>query len=107
MRITLILDKALEAYYDRVEEIKGIVARHFTIEDVFYEAGLLTFLIGEGEIKESFKRLYRDLQEIGYIPSARMENGKVIIRVFKYRVPTLGFLRYRRLPLILLSLIHI
>ncbi|MCD6592339.1 MAG: site-2 protease family protein [Thaumarchaeota archaeon] len=101
MKIPLILDEALEAYYDRLEEIKGIVAKHFTVEDVFYEAGLLTFLIGEREIKEAFKRLYRDLREIGYIPSARMEDGRVIIRVFKYREPTLGFLRYRRLPLIL------
>lgn len=88
-------------YYGELEEIKKIVSEHFKIEDVFYEAGFLTFLVAERDIKERFRGLYRDLRRLGYIPAARLRDGRVTIRVFKYYEPTLGWMRYRNLPLIL------
>ena len=69
----------LEVYYDRLDEIKQAVERYFTIEDVFYEAGTLTFLITDKEIKERFKRLYRDLKKLGFIPAARKQDGRIVI----------------------------
>ena len=88
-------------YYGELEEIKKIVSEHFTIEDVFYEAGFLTFLVAERDIKERFRGLYKDLKRLGYIPAARLQNGRITIRVFKHYEPTLGWMRYRNLPLIL------
>lgn len=93
--------RALEYYYEDVEAIKEIVSRHFTVEDVFYEAGFLTFLVAETEIKDRFRQLYRDLKELRYLPSARWRDGRVVIRVLRYREPTFGWARFRRLPLIL------
>lgn len=93
----------MESYYDRIEEIKAAVSKHFAVEDVYYEAGVLTFLIREREIKEDFRSLYRELKRLGYVPSARLSGGRVVIRVFRYREPALGFLRYRNLPLILFT----
>jgi len=94
----------LEPYYDRLEEIKEAVSKYFTVEDVYYEAGLLTFLIREQEIKEAFRRLYKELKELGYVPSARLSEGRVVIRIFKYREPALSFLKYRNLPIILFAI---
>ena len=91
----------LEVYYDRLDEIKQAVERYFTIEDVFYEAGTLTFLITDKEIKERFKRLYRDLKKLGFIPAARKQDGKIVIRVFRYREPVFKPLKMKNLPLIL------
>jgi membrane-associated protease RseP (regulator of RpoE activity) len=93
--------RAVLEYYGELEEIKKIVSEHFKIEDVFYEAGFLTFLVAERDIKERFRGLYRDLRRLGYIPAARLRDGRVAIRVFKYYEPTLGWMRYRNLPLIL------
>ncbi len=87
--------------YNELEEIKKKVSEHFTVEDVFYEAGFLTFQVAEKEIKERFRRLYKALRELGYIPIARLRDGRVVIRVFRYREPELGWMRYRSLPLIL------
>jgi len=91
----------LETYYDRLDEIKLVVERYFTVEDVFYEAGLLTFIISEREIKENFRKLYRDLRRLGFLPTARWRDEKVAIRIFKYQEPIAPFLKFRRLPLYL------
>lgn len=91
----------MEHYYEDLEAIKEIVSRHFTVEDVFYEAGFLTFLVAETEIKERFKRLYKDLKDLRYLPSARWQDDKVVIRILRYREPVFGWARFRRLPLIL------
>jgi Zn-dependent protease len=88
-------------YYGELEEIKRVVSEHFTVEDVFYEAGLLTFLVAERSIKERFRGLYKDLKRLSYIPAARLRDGRIAIRVFKHHEPTLGWMRYRNLPLIL------
>ena len=91
----------MEYYYEDLEAIKEVVSRHFTVEDVFYEAGFLTFLVAETEIKERFRRLYKDLKDLRYLPSARWRDGRVVIRIFKYREPTFRWTRFRKLPLIL------
>jgi len=91
----------LEAYYDKLDEIKRIVERYFTVGDVFYEAGVLTFLTPEGEIKQRFKCLYRDLRPLGYIPAARRHGDGIAIRVYRYREPIFGPPRMRNLPLVL------
>lgn len=88
-------------YYGELEEIKKVVSEHFTVEDVFYEAGFLTFLVAERDIKDRFRGLYRGLKRLGYIPAARLQDGRVTIKVFKYYEPTLGWMRHRNLPLIL------
>ncbi|MEM3898043.1 MAG: site-2 protease family protein [Nitrososphaerota archaeon] len=92
--------KVLE-YYSELEELKRAVSEHFTVENVFYEAGILTFQVAEREIKDRFRKLYKDLRRLGYLPAARLQDGKVVIRVFGYREPALGWMRYRNLPLIL------
>jgi len=93
----------LSSYYEeKLEEIKEIVGRHFTIDDVFFEAGILTFIVSEREIKERFKDLYLELKPLGFLPNARLEGGRVVIRVFKHRIITPSLLRIRALPLILL-----
>jgi len=91
----------LAVYYDRLDEIKRTVERYFTVEDVFYDAGTLTFLISDKEIKERFKRLYQDLKKLGYIPAAKRQEGKITIRIFRYREPVFKPLRMKNLPLIL------
>lgn len=93
----------METYYDRLDEIKLVVERYFTVEDIFYEAGILTFIISEREIKENFRRLYRDLRQLGFFPNARPREGKVSIRVFRYQEALVPFLRSRRLPLYLFT----
>ncbi len=91
----------MEAYYEELEEIKEAVNRYFKLEDVFYESGVLTFLVGDEEIKEKFRRLYKDLKRIGYIPKAKREDGVVTIRVFRYREHVFSLLKHKNLPLIL------
>jgi Zn-dependent protease len=88
-------------HYGELEEIKRAFSGHFTVEDVFYEAGFLTFLVAEKDIKDRFRGLYRDLKRLGYIPAARLRDGRITIRVFKYYEPTFGWMRYRTLPIIL------
>lgn len=91
----------METYYDRLDEVRLIVKKYFTVEEAFYEAGILTFIISEREIKENFRKLYKDLRPLGFLPSARWYDGKVAIRVFKYQEPDVRFLKSKRLPLYL------
>ena len=91
----------METYYDKLDEIKQLVAKYFTVEDVFYEAGLLTFLISDREIKEKFKALYMDLRKLGFAPTAKREDGKIVIRIFRYQEPAPSISRFRNLPLYL------
>ncbi len=83
------------AYSEQLEQIKLIVSRNFTITDVYYEAGILTFNIAETSIKERFKECVRQLKTIGMIATAKLEGGLVKIRIYpylkapdnKYRIP--------------------
>ena len=75
----------LEFYGEELERVKEVVGKYFTVEDIFLEAGVLTFTISETEIKERFKRLYQELHPMKLAPTAKLEDGKVKIRVFKYR----------------------
>lgn len=93
----------MEAYYDKLDEIKLVVESYFTVEDVFYEAGVLTFIVSEREIRENFRKLYRDLRQRGLLPNARWRDGKVAIRIFRYQEPVSPFLKSKRLPLYLFA----
>ena len=93
----------MEAYYGELEKIKGAVESYFLVEDVFYESGVLTFHVADEEIKEKFKHLYKELKELGYIPTAKREEGRVVIRIFRYRERFFSPLKYKNLPLILFA----
>ena len=93
----------LEFHGEELERIKEIVGRHFTVEDVFLEAGVLTFTVSETEIKEKFKKLYQELHEMRFVPTAKLEDGKVRVRVFKYREVTPSLMKIKVLPIILFA----
>ena len=86
-----------------MERIKEAVGKYFTVEDIFLEAGVLTFTISETEIKERFKRLYQELHPMKLAPTAKLEDGKVKIRVFKYREVSPSVMKIKVLPIILLA----
>ena len=93
----------LEFYGEELEQIKEAVRKYFTVEDVFLEAGVLTFTVSETEIKERFKNLHRELYPMRFVPTAKLENGKVKIRVFRYREVTPSIMKIKILPIILLA----
>ncbi|MCS7136516.1 MAG: site-2 protease family protein [Nitrososphaerota archaeon] len=70
---------------DDLENIKALVAKRFTVEDVFFEEGVLSFVIREYTIKEPFKELVFDLRKIGYVPMAVRDGNNVLIKVFPYK----------------------
>jgi len=88
-------------YIDNVDLVKSIVTRYFTVSDVFLDAGILTFNVYDEDIKERFRKLYKELKQHDLIPTAAREDGRVLVRVFpKPRVePPIP--RSRTLPLIL------
>jgi len=93
----------LEFYGEELERIKGAVGKYFTVEDVFLEAGVLAFTVSESEIKERFKKLHRELHQMGFVPTAKLEDGRVRIRIFKYRETIPSVLKIKALPIILLA----
>ena len=93
----------MEFYGEELERIKEAVGKYFTVEDIFLEAGVLTFTISETEIKERFKRLYQELHPMKLVPTAKLEDGKVKIRVFKYREVSPSVMKIKVLPIILLA----
>ena len=93
----------LEFYGEELERIKEAVGKYFTIEDIFLEAGVLTFTVSETEIKERFKNLHRELYPMRFVPTAKLENGKVKIRVFRYREVTPSIMKIKILPIVLLA----
>jgi Zn-dependent protease len=72
--------------YD-VDAVKTTVNRYFTVTDVYLDAGVLTFVVAEREIKERFKRCLYELKELGLIATARREEGFVRLRVYPYVRP--------------------
>jgi len=82
-----------------VEALKEVVSRHFTVTDVYYEGGSLTFRVAEAEIKEGFKSLYRELSRTGYVPISEQDELGVKLRV--YRLQEMGW-RRTATPLVLL-----
>ena len=93
----------MEFYGEELERIKEIVGSYFTVEDVFLEAGVLTFTVSEIEIKRRFKKLYQELHPMKLIPTAKLEDGKVRIKVFKYKEATIPMLKIKILPIILFA----
>jgi len=83
--------------YD-IDAVKSTVNRHFTVTDVFLDAGVLTFVVAEKEIKERFKKCLYELKELGLMATARLEAGAVRLRVYPYvRPPRNSF----KIPLLL------
>ncbi len=78
----------LEVPPEQVEEIKALVSRHFTVSDVFYEGGSLTFRVQEVEIKERFKSLWRELSRSGYVPVSERDEVGVKVRVLRLQTVT-------------------
>ncbi|MCS6770261.1 MAG: site-2 protease family protein [Candidatus Caldarchaeum sp.] len=70
-----------------VDAAKAVLGSNFTVNNVYFEAGVLTFEVAEKAIKERFKRCVVELKRIGLIATARMENGVVKVRVFPYVKP--------------------
>jgi len=42
--------------------VKTIIGKYFTIANMYLDEGILTFEICDLEIKEKFKKMYRELQ---------------------------------------------
>jgi len=78
----------LEVPAEQVEEVRALVSRHFTVTDVFYEGGSLTFRVFETEIKERFKSLYRELSRAGYVPVSERDEAGVKVKVFRFQTAT-------------------
>lgn len=83
---------------DNLENIKALVTKRFTVEDVFFEENVLSFVIMERSIKEPFKALVFDLRKIRYVPVAVQDGNRILIRVFPYRK---AVEKTSRMPLIL------
>lgn len=66
-----------------IEALKETVSRHFTVTDVYYEGGSLTFRVAEREIKEGFRSLYRELSKAGYIPVSERDEMGVKVKVYR------------------------
>lgn len=88
-----------ETYYDRLEEIKTKVSTKFSIREIKFQEGVLTFEVGDRDIKKPFKELYKDLVSIGYLPTAQKSELGIKLRIFpKPQVKP----QKSKLPLILL-----
>lgn len=88
-------------YVDNVDLVKSIVTRHFTVSDVYLDAGILSFRVYDEDIKEKFRNLYKELKQYDLIPTATKEDGRVLVRVFPKPRVELPIPRSRALPLIL------
>lgn len=91
----------MELYPESFDELRAPVERHFTVENVYLDAGILTFRVKETEIKERFRTLCRELRSLGYVPTATKDEGGVIIRIFPKPKVILPVPRVRALPAIL------
>lgn len=80
------------------EAAKSMVYRHFTVSNIYLEAGILTFEIIDGDIKNRFKRCLTELKTIGCLATARRESGIIKLRIFPYTKPPKNDLK---IPLIL------
>ncbi len=78
----------MEVPPEQVEEVRALVSRHFTVTDVFYERGSLTFRVHETEIKERFKSLWRALSKSGYVPVSERDEVGVKVRVYRLQMMT-------------------
>ncbi|MEN3048269.1 MAG: site-2 protease family protein [Candidatus Caldarchaeales archaeon] len=86
---------------EEVRRLTEAVSRHFTVADVRYESGVLTYRVWEQEVKRPFKALYRDVWRDGYVPTVERDEQGVRIRFFRApRFPE----RRSLVPLALLAL---
>lgn len=83
----------MEVPPEQAEEVRALVSRHFTVTDVFYEGGSLTFRVFETEIKERFKSLWRELSKKGYVPVSERDEAGVKVKVYRLQMGT-----WRRTP---------
>jgi len=71
-----------EKYYDKLEEIKTLVSAKFSVREISFLEGVLTFEVSDQDIKKPFKELYRELASIGYVPTAQKSDFGVRLRIF-------------------------
>ncbi|MEM3407664.1 MAG: site-2 protease family protein [Nitrososphaerota archaeon] len=71
-------------YEDKLEKVKAIVNSRFKVEDLYYEYGVLTFVLSEGNYKEEFKKLVEDLKEMNLIPIMRKNGEKLILKINQF-----------------------
>ncbi len=91
-------------FYANVDEVRERVEGYFRVEDVFFDAGVLTFVLEEQDIKDGFKRLYRELKPLKLIPTAgRDHEGRITIKVYPYTGARSFEPRIKSLPLILFA----
>ncbi|MEM2065394.1 MAG: site-2 protease family protein [Candidatus Caldarchaeum sp.] len=74
--------------YDGViDSLKLTVERHFNVANTYFEAGVLTFEVLDGDIKVAFKSCLAELKKMGFLASARREQSVIKLRVFPYNRP--------------------
>jgi membrane-associated protease RseP (regulator of RpoE activity) len=71
-------------YEDKLEKVKAIVNSRFKVEDLYYEYGVLTFLLSERNYKEDFKKLAEDLKEMDLIPIMRKDGERLILKINQF-----------------------
>jgi membrane-associated protease RseP (regulator of RpoE activity) len=71
-------------YEDKLEKVKSIVNSRFKVEDLYYEYGVLTFVLSERNYKEDFKKLVKDLKEMDLIPIMRKDGEKLILKIDRF-----------------------
>ncbi|MBS7610193.1 site-2 protease family protein [Candidatus Bathyarchaeota archaeon] len=68
-----------------LENLKGLVEKHFGILDAQFYGSLPSFIIEkEGRMKESFEHLYKDLKPLGLMPILRHGVDAPILRIYKF-----------------------
>lgn len=88
-------------YVNNVDLVKSIVERHFTVSDVYLDAGILTFKVYDEDVKEKFRNLYKELKQYDLIPTATREDGRTLLRIFPKPRIELSIPKSRILPLLL------
>ncbi|MEM2926393.1 MAG: site-2 protease family protein [Candidatus Bathyarchaeia archaeon] len=68
-----------------LEDLKGIVEKHFKVLDAQFYGNLPSFIVAkEGRLKESFEQLYKDLKPLGLMPILRHGVDAPILRIYKF-----------------------
>lgn len=71
-------------YEDKLEKVKNIVNSRFKVEDLYYEYGVLTFVLSEKDYKEDFKKLVEDLKRMDLIPIMKKDEEKLILKIDQF-----------------------
>lgn len=70
--------------------LKDSVSKRFSVSDVYLDEGVLTFEVLEHDIKNKFKMLALELKEKGFVPVAMKKDGKIVIKILRYKSVQIG-----------------